>query len=308
MTADFSELFKSYPRTMPDITEYLDRSEARTVRIANEPHFNLSTIAPDDTPGFTAKKDEKEIGEELFTLRDRELADLQERMYAHARAGEADAPSVLFVLQGMDTSGKGGIIRHVFGSVDPQGLQLAAFKKPTEEELAHDFLWRIRKRLPKPGFIGVFDRSHYEDVLVQRVHHMVDDDEIERRYGAIVDFENELIASGTRLVKVFLHISRDEQAKRLEERLDREDKHWKYNPGDLDERLLWDDYQRAYEIAIRRTATEDAPWWVVPADRKWFSRLFVKGLLLGELRDMRLKWPPAEFNIDAERARLAADS
>jgi PPK2 family polyphosphate:nucleotide phosphotransferase len=288
---------------MADITDYIDLEDALTARVTDD-SFALTDLAPNDTPGFTAEKNEKKIGEELLTVRDKELADLQERMYAKARVDDPEAPSVLFVLQGMDTAGKGGIIRHVFGSVDPQGLQLASFKRPTDEELAHDFLWRIRKRVPDPGFIGVFDRAHYEDVLVQRVRELAPADEIERRYGAIVDFERELVENGTRVVKVFLHISKDEQEERLRERIERDDKHWKYNTGDIDERELWDDYQRAYEIAIQRTATPEAPWWVVPADRKWFSRLFVKGLLLNTLRGLDLEWPKADFDPETELERL----
>lgn len=292
---------------MADITDYIDLDDALRARITDG-NFSISDIAPDETPGFTAKKNEKKIGLELLTARDKELADLQERMYAMARVDDPDAPSVLFVLQGMDSAGKGGIVRHVFGSVDPQGLQLASFKRPTEEEAAHDFLWRIRKRVPKPGFIGVFDRSHYEDVLVQRVRQFAPPEEIERRYGAIVDFERELVENGTKVVKVFLHISKDEQEERLRERIERKDKHWKYNPGDIDERELWDEYQQAYEIAIQRTSTPEAPWWVVPADRKWFSRLFVKGLLLSTLRGMELRWPEADFDPKVELARLEASS
>lgn len=292
---------------MADITDYIDLDDALRARIIDG-NFSISDIAPDETPGFTAKKNAKEIGQELLTVRDKELADLQERMYAMARVDDPDAPNVLFVLQGMDAAGKGGIIRHVFGSVDPQGLQLASFKRPTQEEAAHDFLWRIRKQVPKPGFIGVFDRSHYEDVLVQRVREFAPPEEIERRYGAIVDFERELVESGTKVVKVFLHISKDEQEERLRERIEREDKHWKYNPGDIDERELWDEYQQAYEIAIQRTSTPEAPWWVVPADRKWFSRLFVKGLLLNTLRGMELGWPEADFDPKVELARLEASS
>ncbi|WP_125106755.1 MULTISPECIES: PPK2 family polyphosphate kinase [Gulosibacter] len=292
---------------MADITDYIYLEDALRARITDD-QFSIGDLAPDETPGFTAKKNEKAIGKELLTVRDKELSDLQERMYAKARVDDPNAPSVLFVLQGMDTAGKGGIIRHVFGSVDPQGLQLASFKRPTEEELAHDFLWRIEKQVPKPGFIGVFDRSHYEDVLVQRVRSLAPAEEIERRYGAIVDFERGLVAAGTKVVKVFLHISKDEQEERLRERIEREDKHWKYNPGDIDERELWDEYQQAYEIAIQRTSTPEAPWWIVPADRKWFSRLFVKGLLLDTLRGLELDWPEADFDPKTELKRLKESS
>ena len=213
---------------------------------------------------------------------------------------------MLLVLQGMDTAGKGGIVRHVIGAVDPQGVSLAAFKKPTPEELAHDFLWRVEKRVPEPGFIGVFDRSHYEDVLIGRVRHLADDAEIERRYGAINAFEKGLVDRGIRIVKVMLHISSDEQKARLAERLDRPDKYWKYNPADVDERALWPQYMDAYQTVFDRTSTPDAPWFVVPADRKWYARLAVQALLLDALEDIDPQWPAADFDVAVEKRRLAA--
>lgn len=273
--------------------------DAAVLRVA--PDFDLSSVDPDSTPGFKGKKADAAA---LFTEHDDEIAELQERMFANSRAG-LEAPSVLLLLQGMDTSGKGGIVRHVIGGVDPQGVQIASFKAPTAEEREQDFLVRIRKQLPSEGKIGVFDRSHYEDVLIQRVRSFAPAEEIERRYGAIIDFENELAASGTKLIKVMLHISKEEQGERLAERLDRPDKHWKYNPGDIDERLLWDQYQEAYQIALQRTSTETSPWYCVPANRKWFSRLVVKGLLLDALRGFDLQWPAADFDVEAEKKRLA---
>jgi PPK2 family polyphosphate:nucleotide phosphotransferase len=234
-----------------------------------------------------------------------ELEEYQERLFAQSRT--TDAPdSVLLVLQAMDTAGKGGIVRHVVGSVDPQGVAITAFKKPTPEELAHDFLWRIEKRLPQPGMIGVFDRSHYEDVLIGRVRSLATADEIERRYGAINDFERRLADAGVRIVKVMLHISADEQKARLTERLDRPDKHWKYNPGDVDERALWPRYMEAYQTVFERTSTETAPWYVVPANRKWYARLAVQHLLLEALEEIDPQWPPADFDVESERKRLAA--
>ena len=273
--------------------------DAAVLRVT--PDFDLSSVDPDSTPGFSGKKADAAA---LFTEHDDEIAELQERMFATSRAG-LEAPSVLLLLQGMDTSGKGGIVRHVIGGVDPQGVQIASFKAPTAEEREQDFLVRIRKQLPSAGKIGVFDRSHYEDVLIQRVRSFAPPQEIERRYGAIVDFENELAASGTKLIKVMLHISKEEQGARLAERLDRPDKYWKYNPGDIDERLLWDQYQEAYEIALQRTSTETSPWYCVPANKKWFSRLVVKGLLLDALRGFDLQWPAADFDVEAEKKRLA---
>ena len=264
--------------------------------------FRLADVAPDAKPGYTEGK--KRGAEDLSAGAD-ELDELQERLYAQSRVVDG-SPAVLLVLQGMDTAGKGGIVRHVIGAVDPQGVSLAAFKKPTPEELAHDFLWRVEKRVPEPGFIGVFDRSHYEDVLIGRVRHLADDAEIERRYGAINAFEKGLVDRGIRIVKVMLHISSDEQKARLAERLDRPDKYWKYNPADVDERALWPQYMDAYQTVFDRTSTPDAPWFVVPADRKWYARLAVQALLLDALEDIDPQWPAAHFDVALEKRRLAA--
>lgn len=264
--------------------------------------FDLADVDPDSTPGYGGGKAEGAL--DLAAGAD-ELDALQERLYAASRSEATDA-SVLLVLQAMDSAGKGGIVRHVVGSVDPQGISLAAFKKPTEQERAHDFLWRIRKRLPEPGFIGVFDRSHYEDVLIGRVRALAPEDEIERRYAAINTFEADAAAGGTRIIKVMLHISKDEQKARLGERLERPDKHWKYNPGDIDERELWDHYMAAYDVAFDRTSTDVAPWYVVPANRKWFARLAVQHLLLEALEGIDPQWPVATFDVEVEKARLAA--
>ncbi len=254
-----------------------------------DPGFRLADLDPSSTPGY---EEGKSSGRSDLEAGADELDELQERLYAQSRIQE-DAPAVLLVLQAMDSAGKGGIVRHVVGSVDPQGIALAAFKKPTPEELAHDFLWRIDKRVPAPGLIGVFDRSHYEDVLIGRVRALAPAEEIERRYGAIVDFEKGLTDRGIRLVKVMLHISADEQKERLRERLDRPDKHWKYNPGDVDERQRWDEYMAAYQTVFERTSTPNAPWHVVPANRKWYARLAVQALLLDALEDVDPQWPAA---------------
>lgn len=263
--------------------------------------FRLGEVDPESTPGYDG---DKKSGKKDLESLSAELNDLQERLFA-AHHDEDSGPAVLLVLQAMDTAGKGGIVRHVVGAVDPQGVELAAFKKPTEEELAHDFLWRIRPRVPGPGMIGVFDRSHYEDVLIGRVRELADETEIERRYTAINDFEAELIAAGVRIVKVMLHISPDEQKERLAERLERPDKYWKYNPGDVDERLLWPDYMDAYQAVFDRTSTEATPWFVVPANRKWYARLAVQRLLLDALVDIDPQWPAADFDVEVEKKRLA---
>ncbi|MBN8425383.1 polyphosphate kinase 2 family protein [Microbacterium esteraromaticum] len=262
--------------------------------------FSLSDVDSASTPGFSGDKAD---GEQALEGRRQVLGNLQERLFASRGDGTA---SVLLVLQAMDTAGKGGIVRHVVGGVDPQGVELAAFKKPTPEELEHDFLWRIEKHLPAPGFIGVFDRSHYEDVLIGKVHALADAAEIERRYEAINDFEQRITGTGTRIVKVMLNISRDEQKQRLAERLDRPDKYWKYNPGDVDERLRWDDYMAAYQTVFERTTTPEAPWYVVPANRKWYARLAVQELLLDALERIDPQWPAADYDIEAEKRRLEA--
>ncbi|UJP10240.1 polyphosphate kinase 2 family protein [Microbacterium sp. KUDC0406] len=264
--------------------------------------FRLADVDPDATPGYSHghSRGEKDLHE-----RRELLGDLQERLYAASRVGD-DTDAVLLVLQAMDSAGKGGIVRHVVGGVDPQGVELAAFKAPTDEERTHDFLWRVEKRLPQRGFIGVFDRSHYEDVLIGRVRSLASDEEVERRYGAIREFEQRVAASGIRLVKVMLHISRDEQKSRLMERLERPDKYWKYNPGDVDERMLWDDYMDAYQTVFDRTSTPDAPWYVVPANHKWYARLAVQELLIAALEGIDPQWPGADFDVAAEKKRLAA--
>jgi PPK2 family polyphosphate:nucleotide phosphotransferase len=205
----------------------------------------------------------------------------------------------------MDTSGKGGIMRHVVGQMDPQGVKYTAFKAPTSEERKHPFLWRIRNALPSPGQVGVFDRSQYEDVLIVRVHDLVPRATWSRRYAQINDFEAKTVASGTTIVKVMLNVSADEQKARLTERLEREDKHWKYKPGDVDERLLWPQYLEAYQAVLEKTSTEAAPWFVVPADRKWYARLAVQNLVLEHLEAMNPQWPAADFDVEAEKQRLA---
>ncbi len=265
------------------------------------PGFSLASVDPESTPGFTGKKAQAE--EELAAIGE-QLGDLQEQLFAESKFG--GTRKVLLVLQAMDTAGKGGIVRHVVGAVDPQGVRIKAFKAPTEEENKHDFLWRVKPNLPPAGFIGVFDRSHYEAVLIHRVRNLSPLDEVETRYDTIRDFEREVVADGTALIKVMLHIGEDEQKARLQERLDRADKHWKYNPGDVDERQYWKQYMEAYEIAINRTATVDAPWYVIPANHKWYARLAVARLLLGALQGFDLQWPKAEFDVDVEKARLAA--
>lgn len=272
--------------------------EAEHLRVGED--FAIADVDPKSTPGVG-----KDNVDDAFEKYDDEIADLQECLYANARAEVEGTGSILLVLQGMDTAGKGGIIRNVVGDVlDPQGVQIKAFGKPTEEEQKHDFLWRIKPHLPEPGMVSVFDRSHYEDVLVQRVREMAPPEEIERRYGAIVDFEAEAAANGTKIIKVMPHISKEFQAENLRKRIEREDKHWKYNSGDIDDRKLWDEFQEAYEIALKRTSTDVAPWYCIPSDDKDYCRTVVKTLLLKALREMNLEWPEADFDPEAELKRL----
>ncbi|MGK2879036.1 MAG: polyphosphate kinase 2 family protein [Solirubrobacterales bacterium] len=262
--------------------------------------FELARCDAASTPGFTGGK---KAATDVLASGAQELSELQERLYANGRDGSG--PSVLLIVQGMDTSGKGGIMRHVVGQVDPQGVKLTAFKAPTDEELDHPFLWRINKALPRPGYIGVFDRSHYEDVLVVRVHNFVPRATWSRRYAQINKFEQRVTESGTSIIKVMLHISSEEQKARLAERLSRRDKYWKFNPNDVDERAHWPDYMEAYQAVLDKTNTYEAPWHVIPAGSKWFARLAVNQLLLEALRDLHLKWPKATFDVKAEQKRLA---
>jgi PPK2 family polyphosphate:nucleotide phosphotransferase len=277
----------------------MGKTVRETFRVPAEP--DLSAIDPRARP--LGPRDKSAAAEEMVDLADR-LDHLQEALYAEATAGGRRA--VLLVLQGMDTSGKGGVIRHVGGLVNPQGLQIATFKKPTDEELAHHFLWRVRREVPVAGRIGIFDRSHYEDVLIARVDELVPEDVWRRRYTEITEFEAELAGQGVTILKCMLHISAKEQAERLVARLDDPDKRWKYNPGDLDARAKWPAYQEAYAEALRRTDTDAAPWYVIPSDRKWYRNWAVAALLAETLTELDPQFPQWTFDVDAERARLAA--
>jgi len=262
--------------------------------------LRIADLDTSGTPGFEGDKTQ---GLELLTERTTVLSDLQEKLYASGRSG--DTRSVLLVLQGMDTAGKGGIVRHVIGSVDPQGVDHASFGVPTKEEKSHHYLWRIRKALPRAGRLGVFDRSHYEDVLIVRVHNLVPPEVWEPRYDEINAFERELLDEGITVVKVAMFVSLDEQKKRLSERLERPDKYWKFNPADIDERGYWPAYQEAYQVMLDRTSTDYAPWHVIPSDHKWFSRLAVTELLIDALDRLKLDWPPAQFDVEEQQRRLA---
>jgi len=265
------------------------------------PGLSLAAVDTGATPAFSGGK---EAGEALRVSRTEELADLQRLLYANAVA--ADAPyRLLLVLQGMDTSGKGGMLTHVLGGLNPHGVHTHGFGRPTEEEAAQHFLHRVRRQLPRPGVIGAFDRSHYEDVLVPVVRGVLGGERLEHRYAEIRAFEQELALEGTVVVKVFLHLGREAQRKNLLARLDSPTKRWKYDPSDVDARRRWGDYMAAYERAIRATDADHAPWYVVPTDRKWYARAVVQDLLISALSELRLEWPAPPYDVEGERRRLA---
>jgi PPK2 family polyphosphate:nucleotide phosphotransferase len=266
---------------------------------------DLPSIDTSGTPGLPGKagKDPKKWTAGHLAEVGAELAREQEKLYASAKAA-GDRRRVLLVLQAMDCGGKDGTTRRVAGMMNPQGMHIVSFGAPTEEERGHDFLWRIRRGLPLSGYVGVFNRSHYEDVLVVRVHNLVPEQEWRARYEQINAFERELSDDGVTILKVMLHISYTEQRERLLARLDDPTKHWKYNPGDVTERELWPAYQQAYEDALAKCSTVVAPWHVVPADRKWYRDWAVANLLRETFADLDLHYPPGQFDPKAEKRRL----
>ena len=262
--------------------------------------FDLATVDRNSSPGWDGGKTEAKA---LMASRAALLPELQERLFAEGRSG--GKRSVLCIIQGLDTAGKGGIVRHVMGSVDPQGVSLRSFGVPTEEEMKHNYLWRIRKALPTAGQIGVFDRSHYEDVLVVRVNNLVPENVWEKRYDEINKFEEQLAEDGTIVLKFAMMVSHEEQGLRLMERLDRSDKHWKYKTGDLTTRSSWQEYQTAYQAVFEKTSTDHAPWYVLPADHKWFPRLAITEILTRTLSEMKLEWPRPRWKVETQRRNLA---
>jgi PPK2 family polyphosphate:nucleotide phosphotransferase len=256
----------------------------------------LAGIDPASTPGVKGKRK----AEDGFARDSKKLADLQARLYAE------DQRALLLVLQGTDASGKDGTIKHVFGSVNPQGCRVTTFKAPTEQELRHHFLWRIRRALPERRMIGIFNRSHYEDVLIVRVHGLVPRTVWEGRYEEINRFERKLVRSGTTVVKVLLHISFEEQRERLLARLRDPTKRWKFNPEDLHERERWTEYQEAYEAMLEGCSNDEAPWHVVPADRKWYRNWAMGRLLLETLERMAPQYPEPNLNLEELEARLSS--
>jgi PPK2 family polyphosphate:nucleotide phosphotransferase len=263
-------------RPMSKSTELRDR-----LRVNPNDRVSLPKLDPSDSLGWS-----KTAGERATTRLLERMADAQDRLWAEQKH------AVMVVLQGIDASGKDGIIKKVMTAFNPQGCTVSSFKVPSAEEAAHDYLWRVHKRVPGKGEIGIFNRSHYEDVLVVRVHDLVPREVWSRRYGEIRDFEKMLTESGTTIVKLFLHIDRDEQRQRFQERYDDPKKRWKFSLGDLEERKRWDDYTAAYEDALSKTSTEESPWYVVPANRNWFRNLAVASILADTLDEMKPAYPP----------------
>jgi len=259
--------------------------------------FRMADVDPDSTPGLKggkskASREVKKDREELF--------ELHERLYAERKR------SLLVVLQGMDTSGKDGTVTHVVRNFNPQGVLITPFKAPTPAERRHGFLWRMRRRLPEVGFVGIFNRSHYEDVLIARVHDLAQPRVVARRYGQINNFEKQLVRGGTRVVKLCLHISYDEQRQRLLDRLKDPTKRWKFNEHDIDERAYWDDYMSAYSLAITRCSTPTAPWYVIPADDKAYRNWAVSKILIETLREMDPRYPQPKLDLARLKKRLRA--
>jgi PPK2 family polyphosphate:nucleotide phosphotransferase len=285
-----------------DAPQLITESLGALLRLPRDP-VDMARLDSVATPGFRGDKEDAAASSEALAPK---LGDLQERLFAAGRVKETTSQKILIVLQGMDTSGKGGTIRHAIGMVDPQGVKIKAFKAPTEEERAHPYLWRIERELPPPGMIGIFDRSHYEDVLVVRVHNLVEESDWGKRYDEINAWEEKLVQQNTVLIKCFLNISSAEQKDRLMARLDDPTKHWKYNPGDVDERAKWSAYMAAYQAVLERCNTEWAPWHVVPADHKWYRNWGVAQLLAEHLQALDLQWPAADYDVEQERTRVAA--
>jgi PPK2 family polyphosphate:nucleotide phosphotransferase len=257
-------------------------------RVKPGTRVDLGAWVPDDKGNFAGGKSEGK--DALKPLRDR-LSDLQEVLYAEHKH------KLLIVLQAMDTGGKDGTIRKVFREVNPQGVHVQGFKVPTALELAHDYLWRVHAHTPGSGEIAIFNRSHYEDVLVVRVHELVPPEVWSRRYEHINAFEKLLADEGTTILKFYLHISLDEQKERLQARLDDPDKHWKFNIGDLAERARWPEYVRAYEDVLSKTSTEWAPWYIIPANRKWYRNLVVASTIIETLESLEMRFPESEDDL-----------
>jgi PPK2 family polyphosphate:nucleotide phosphotransferase len=267
-------------------------------RIKPGSRLALNRFDPDDTGSYKKNEDGKAKAKAAAAEFIATLDQLQERLYANRTR------ALLIILQGMDTSGKDGTIKHVMSGVNPQGCRVASFKAPSEKELEHDFLWRIHQEVPPKGYIGIFNRSHYEDVLITRVHGLVSDKVAVQRFNQINEFEELLVESGTTIIKLFLHISKDEQKERLTERVRDPEKRWKFSEGDLEERKLWDEYMTAFEDVIAATSTDRAPWYVVPANRKWYRNFLVAELVVQALTAMKLSTPPEPKGVNFDQLKI----
>lgn len=257
------------------------------------PHFDA-----DDTGNYKKTDKGKEKAKAVTEKLIGRLGELQERLYANGNR------ALLIVLQGMDTSGKDGTIKHVMSGVNPQGCKVVSFKTPSPDELDHDFLWRVHQKAPAKGQIGIFNRSHYEDVLITRVHGLISDKVVKQRFNQIIEFEELLSESGTVILKFFLHISKDEQKKRLEERICNPEKRWKFNEADLEERKLWKNYLDAFEAMMAATSTNQAPWHIVPANHKWYRNLVIAEHVVHALDSMKLKTPRAPAGINFDKLKI----
>jgi PPK2 family polyphosphate:nucleotide phosphotransferase len=262
-------------------------------RVKPDARVRLAEHDPADTGGVR----DKDEAEKLIQKHIARLAELQYRLYAEGRR------ALLIVLQGIDAAGKDGTIRHVMSGLNPQSCRVTSFKVPSAVELAHDFLWRIHAAVPAKGEIGIFNRSHYEDVLVARVHGLVKKKVWQARYDEINGFEDYLLRNSVHILKFFLHINKEEQQKRLEERLKDPTKNWKISPADLAERKLWGDYIEAYEEALSRCSTKEAPWFIIPANHKWFRNLAVSQIIVEALEEMDMKFPPPSFDVSKVRLK-----
>lgn len=265
-------------------------------RIEHNSHLKLDKIDPD----FKNKHDNKDSAEAEITEHVDKMRELQYLLYAEGKR------SLLVCLQALDAAGKDGTINHVLGAMNPQGCRVSGFKTPSKEELAHDFLWRIHARTPAKGEVVIFNRSHYESVLVERVHNLVPKEVWSERYDIINEFERGLVANGTHIIKLFLHISADEQLRRFKQRIDDPARHWKISEFDYSERKLWNDYQEAYEDAISKTSTKHAPWYVIPSNHKWFRNLAVSNIIVDTLKSLDMKFPEPTVDIAKIRQQYHA--
>ena len=265
-------------------------------------HTHLVDIDAGSKPGFDG---DQEAGERFIADSSSEIANYQRLMYANGIHG--DTHRVLIVLQGMDASGKGGIVRHVFSQVDPMGIHYHGFGKPSEEDLAHDYLWRIRRELPSNGWISIFDRSQYEDIVMPRITGSLPEETWRARYGQINDFEAELAGSGCAIIKIFLVSSRQAQRQHFLRRLDDPTRYWKFDPSDLEARDRWDDYMAAWQEVFERTSTSIAPWYLIPADKRWYSRMVVSELLRTTMKNCNQPGPPLDADRDEALARLGVE-